>query len=106
MPEHGELPKRVGGGHENVRTIAQDGEEEGGCQPMAEEGGEANPRGGKTFDSHECPLGLGQSFDKVGGSGDRGGEPVAQPPDLERWRGRRGPYIGSADAVPFASCEP
>jgi len=24
----------------------------------------------------------------------------------ERWRGWRGPYIGSADAVHFAGCEP
>ena len=26
--------------------------------------------------------------------------------DHERWRGRRDPYIGSADAVHFAGCEP
>jgi len=82
VPEHGELPKHVGAGQKDVRTITKDGEEEGGGQPMAEEAGEANPRGGETFDSHEGPLGLGQPFDKVGSGGDRGGEPVAQPPDL------------------------
>jgi len=65
MPEDGELPKRVGGGHKNVRTIAQDGEEEGGCQSVAEEGGEADSRVGETLDSHEGPLGLGQPSDKV-----------------------------------------
>jgi len=72
----------VGCGHEDVRPIAEDGEEEGGGQPMAEEGGEADSRGGETFDGHKGTLGLGQSFNKVRGSGYREGEPVAQPSDL------------------------
>ena len=49
---------------------------------MGEEGGEANPRGGESFDRDEGCQGLGQPFDEVRGGGDRGGEPVAQPPDL------------------------
>ena len=89
MPEHGELPKHVGGGHEHIRAVAQDGEEEGGGQSVAKEGGKADPRGGERFDSHKGPLGLGQPLDKVGGGGDRGGEPVAQPPDLSFGRENR-----------------
>jgi len=76
VPEHGELPNHVDGGHEDVRAIAEDGDEEGGGQSMAEKGGEADPWRGETLDSHEDCLRLGQSFDKMGGSGDRGGEPV------------------------------
>jgi len=82
VPEQGELPNHVGGGYEDVRAIAEDREEEGGGQSMAEEGGEGNPRRGEALDSHEGRPGLGQPFDKMGGSGDRGGEPVAKPPDL------------------------
>jgi len=49
---------------------------------VAEEGGEADAWGGESLDHHEGGLGLGQPFDEVGGSGDRGGEPVAQSPNL------------------------
>jgi len=49
---------------------------------MAEEGGEADPWRGETLDSHEGRLGLGKPFEEVGGSRERGGEPVSQPPDL------------------------
>ena len=82
MPEHGELPNHVSGGGQDVRAIAEDGKEEGGGQSVAEEGGETNPWRGETLDRHEGRLLLGQPFDEVGGSGDRGGEPVAQPSDL------------------------
>jgi len=82
VPAHGELPNHVDGGYEDVRAIAEDGEEAGGGQSMAEEGREADPRRGEPLDSHKGRLGLGQPFDKMGGSGDRGGEPVAYPPDL------------------------
>ena len=44
VPEHGELPDHVGGGHEDVCAIAEDGDQEGGGQSMAEEGREADPR--------------------------------------------------------------
>ena len=37
---------------------------------------------GEPFDGHEGTLGLGQSLGEVGRGGHRGGEPVAQPPDL------------------------
>jgi len=70
------------GGRENVCAIAKDGEEEGRGQAMAEEGGEADPWRGEALNSNEGRLGLGQPFDKMVGSGDRGGEPIAQPPDL------------------------
>ena len=70
------------GGHEDVRAIAEDGEVEGRGQSMAEQGGEADPQRGDTLNSHEGRLGLGQPFDEMGGGGDRGGEPVAQRPDL------------------------
>jgi len=49
---------------------------------MTGKGGEADPGGGEAFDSHEGSLCLGQPFDKMAGGCDRGGEPVAQPPDL------------------------
>jgi len=77
VPEHGELPNHVGAGHEDVRAIAEDGEKEGGGQSMAEQGREADPRGGESLDRHAGRLGLAQPFDKMVGSGDRGGEPVA-----------------------------
>jgi len=77
VPEHGELPNHVDGGHEDVRAIVEDGEEEGGGQSMAEEGREADPWAGEWLNRHEGHLGFGQPFDEMGGSGDRGGEPVA-----------------------------
>ena len=70
MPEYGELPNHVDGGLEDICAIAEDREEEGGGQSMAEEGREADPFRGDTFDSREGRLGLGQSLDKMGGSGD------------------------------------
>jgi len=82
VPEHGELPDHVGGRHEDVRSIAEDGEEEGGGQPMAEERWEANPRGGESLNHHEGRLGFGEPLDEMAGGGDRGGEPVTQPSDL------------------------
>jgi len=69
-------------GFESIRAVAEDGKEERGGQPVAQEGGEAHPRRGEPFDGHEGSLRLGQPFDEVRGRGDRGGEPVAQPPDL------------------------
>jgi len=82
VPEHGELPDHVGGRHEDVRSIAEDGEEEGGGEPMAEERWEANPRGGESLNRHEGRRGFGEPLDEMGGGGDRGGEPVTQPSDL------------------------
>ena len=82
VPEHCELSEHIDCGHENVRAVAEDGKEEGGGQSMTEEGGEADPRGGEAFNSHEGSLCLGQPFDKMGAGCDRGGEPVTQPPDL------------------------
>jgi len=49
---------------------------------MAQEGGEAHPRGGEPFDGHKGGLGLGQPLGEVGVSGHRGGELVSQPPNL------------------------
>ena len=82
VPECGELPGHVDSGHEGVRAIAEDGEEEGGGPPVAEEAGEADPRRGESLDRHEGRLGFGWPLAKVWGSGDQGCEPVAQPPDL------------------------
>ena len=70
VPEHRELPNHVDGGYEDIRAIAEDGEEEGGGQSMAEEGGEADTWGRETLDCHEGRLHLGQPLDKIGGSGD------------------------------------
>ena len=67
VPEHGELPNHVGGGHEDVRAVAEDGEEEGGGQSMAGEGREADPTGGEPLNRHEGRLGFGQPLDEVGG---------------------------------------
>jgi len=49
---------------------------------MAQEGGEAHPRGGEPFDGHKGGLGLGQSLGEVGGGRHRWGKPVSQPPNL------------------------
>ena len=49
---------------------------------MAQERGEAHPRGGEPFEGHKSRLGFGQSFGEVGGCRDRGGEPVSQPGNL------------------------
>ena len=76
VPERAELPSHVNGGQEGVRPVAEDGEEEGEGQSVAEEGREADPWRGESFDRHKGRLGRGQSFDEVGGSGDPGGEPV------------------------------
>ena len=82
VPEHRKLPRHVDGGQEGVGAVAENGEEEGGGYLMTKEGGEADSWWGEAFDRHQGRLGLGESLDEVGGSGDRGGEPVAQPPDL------------------------
>jgi len=82
VPELGELPCQMDGRYEDVCAIAEDGKQEGGGQSVAEEGRKTDPRGGEPFDRHKGCLGLGQAFDEVGCSGDRGGEPVAQPPSL------------------------
>jgi len=86
MPEGGELPGHVGGGHEDVRTVTEDGEEKRGGQPVAQKRREADPWGGEPFDGHEGSLGLGQSFGEVGRRGERRGKPVAHPSDLG-WEG-------------------
>ena len=70
VPESGELPSRVEGGQEGVRAVAEDGEEKGRGQSVAEERREADPWWGETLDRHEGGLGLGQPFDAMGGSGD------------------------------------
>jgi len=49
---------------------------------VSEEGREADPWGAESFDCHEGSLGLGQPFDEVGCTGDRGGEPVSRPHNL------------------------
>jgi len=71
---------------------------------VVEEGREADPWRGESFDRHQGRLGFGQPFDEVGGSGDRGGEPVAQPADLNLG-GENGPIqvdrsIGDGVSVP------
>ena len=77
VPECGELPGHVDCGQEGVRAIAEDGKEEGGGKPVAEERGKADPWRGESLDRHEGRLGFGEPFDEVGGSQDRGCEPVA-----------------------------
>ena len=66
VPKGGELPSHMDGGREGVRAIAQDGEEEGGGQSMAEERREADPRGGESLDRYETCLGFGKSLDEMG----------------------------------------
>jgi len=82
VPKGGELPSHMDGGCEGFCAIAQDGKEEGGGQSVAQERREAYPRRGESLDRHEGCLGLGKPLDEMRGRGDRGGEPVAQPPDL------------------------
>jgi len=79
VPKDRELPSHMNGGCQGVCAIAQDGEEEGGGQSVAEEGREADPRRGESLDRHEGCLGLGKHLDEMGGRGDREGETVAQP---------------------------
>ena len=52
----------MNGRQEGFRAVAQDGEEEGGGQPVAEKGREADAWGEESLDSHEGSLGLGQYF--------------------------------------------
>jgi len=77
MPESSELSHHVHCGLEGVRAVAKDGEKERGGQTMAQERGEAHPRGGEPFDCHESRLDLGQSLCEVRGRTERGGEPVS-----------------------------
>jgi len=89
VPEQGELPYHVDSGHEDVRPVAEDWEKEGGGQFVAEKGREADARGRDSFDRHKGCLGLGKSFDEVGGGRKRGSEPVAEPSDLRfGWENR------------------
>jgi len=71
---------------------------------VAEEGREANRWGGETLNRHKGCLGLSQSCDEMGGSGDQGGEPVAQPPDRALGRENRpiqvAPTIGDWASIP------
>jgi len=69
-------------GQEKVGAVAEDGEEEGGGQSMTEQRRESDPRGGEPLDRREGRLSFREPLDEVGSSGDRGGEPVAQPPNL------------------------
>jgi len=59
MREDGEFPSHVGCEGEGIRAVAEDGEEEGGGQAMAQEGEEAHPRRGESLDHHEGRLSLG-----------------------------------------------
>ena len=52
-------------GPESIRAVAEDGEEQRGGQPVAQERGKAHPWGGEPFDGHEGSLGLGESLGKV-----------------------------------------
>jgi len=49
---------------------------------MAQEGGQAHPRGGEPLDGHKRGLGFSQPFGEVRGCRDRGGKPVPKPADL------------------------
>jgi len=55
----------VHSGPESIRAVAEDGEEQRGGQPVAQERGKAHPWGGEPFDGHEGSLGLGESLGKV-----------------------------------------
>jgi len=70
VPECGEVPGHVDCWQKGVGAIAEDGKEEGGCKPVTEERGEADPWRGQSLDHHEGRLGFGEPFDEVGGSGD------------------------------------
>jgi len=102
MPEHGELPCHVDGGHEDVCAIAEDREEEGGGQPVAKKGEEANAWKRETLDRQEGRLGFSQPFDEIRGSGDLGGEPVAQPSNFNLGREDRSIQVDQSieDEVP------
>jgi len=49
---------------------------------MAQERGQAHPRGGEPLDCHKRGLGFSQPFGEVRGCRDRGGKPVPEPADL------------------------
>jgi len=59
MREDREFPSHVGCGGDGIRAVAEDGEDEGGGQAMAQEGGDAHPRRGESLDGHEGRLSLG-----------------------------------------------
>ena len=59
VPEHGEFPGHMDRGQKGLRAIAEDGKEEGGGEPMPEEGGKADPRRGDSFDRQEGGLSFG-----------------------------------------------
>ena len=52
---------------------------------MAKERGEADAWGRETLDRYKGRPGFGQSLNEVGSRGERGGEPVSQPPYLTFW---------------------
>jgi len=82
VAEGREFSRPVNIGLESVRAVAEDWKEKRRCHPMAKERGQAHVRGGEPHDGHKSSMGFGQPLGEVWGCGDRGGEPVAQPPDL------------------------
>jgi len=82
MPEGRQLSRHMDSRFAHVHAIAEDREKERGCQPMAQERGEAHPRGGEPLDGHESSLVLRQPFREVRGCRDRGREPISKPSDL------------------------
>ena len=66
VPEHCQFPKRVYCGHKDVRAVAENGEEEGGGQSMAEKGGRPIPGGERRFTATKAAWALASLLTKGG----------------------------------------
>jgi len=66
---------------EEVRPVSEYGEEEATGNAMPEEGSDAGPWGGESFDEGEDRLGQGKPVPVGVGRVDGGGEPISQPSD-------------------------
>ena len=69
-------------GSEEVCTIQEHRGDERGGQAVTEVGGKSFPRWRQIFDSFEGTLGKGEPPREMWISRERGGEPIAEPPDL------------------------
>jgi len=83
VPKGGEFSHHMDSRGEHVPTVPKNSKEQRGRQTVAQEEGEAHPRRGQTFDSHEGCLGFCQTPDEVRGCGEGGRKPVSQPPQLD-----------------------
>jgi len=78
------LGQKALGGDEKVRTIGEDGEEEGESEAMTKVGGSPRTIGGPASNCSKGRLGEGETTGEVGRRGEVGDEPVPKPSELRR----------------------